>query len=460
MGFLSDDSLCHSFDYRANGYSRGEGVIALVLKPVSNGIKDGDAIRAVIRSTGSNQDGRTPGLTQPSPISQEALIRKVYAKADLSLSSTRYIEAHGTGTLVGDPFEVEAIRRVFGSHRSKQEPIHIGSIKSNIGHLEACSGLAGIVKAVMILERGVIPPVALFKQVNPKIDLGVGEVNIPAQSLPWPTKGLRRISINSFGFGGTNGHVIMDDSYNFLKQFGIGVHHSISADISETKEDREEFGRVSQSEGEIASGVVVAANQTGSSDKKAPIHVDTKDDGSSMLIVWSAPDEHSLERVVLGYHAYYQGLVTKDPRNAERLAFTLSERRSHMAWRAFTTSDKLNGDDAPNLLQYMHKYRTLKEKGLVLVFTGQGAQYAGMGVELMRYGVFKETLERIDAIFKSLGCSWSVRDVLNDANKLDRPEFSQPASTAIQIAMYELFKSLGACPVAVVGHSSGEIAAA
>ncbi|KAJ4322670.1 hypothetical protein N0V84_004695 [Fusarium piperis] len=168
--FLSPDGLCQSFDHRANGYGRGEGIIAIVLKPVPLALKNGDVIRAVIRSTGSNQDGHTPGLTQPSSQAQEDLIRHAYAQAGLSLDQTRYVEAHGTSTAVGDPIEVKAIGRSFRNSRSAEEPLYIGSIKSNIGHLEGASGLAGIVKCILILERGVIPPNALFEKINPAID--------------------------------------------------------------------------------------------------------------------------------------------------------------------------------------------------------------------------------------------------------------------------------------------------
>ncbi|KAI0002769.1 thiolase-like protein [Xylariaceae sp. FL0662B] len=156
LGFLSPDSKCHSFDHRANGYARGEGIGVVVLKRLSDSIHDGNTIRAVIRSTGSNEDGRTPGITQPSRDAQVQLIKETYDKAGLSMRHTRYFEAHGTGT---------------ANYRSNQDPLYVGAVKSNIGHLEGASGLAAMIKAVLVLERGVIPPNANFEKANEKIDM-------------------------------------------------------------------------------------------------------------------------------------------------------------------------------------------------------------------------------------------------------------------------------------------------
>ncbi|KAI1144939.1 hypothetical protein F4825DRAFT_467740 [Nemania diffusa] len=170
LGFLSKDSCCFSFDHRANGYARGEGFGVIVIKPLHRAIDDGDTIRAVIRSSSSNQDGKTPSLTQPSKEAQESLIRFTYKKAGLDLGSTRYFEAHGTGTPVGDPLEAGAIGSVFRHYRTPEEPLYVGSVKSNIGHLEGASGIAGVIKVILALERGIIPPNANFERLNPKID--------------------------------------------------------------------------------------------------------------------------------------------------------------------------------------------------------------------------------------------------------------------------------------------------
>ena len=171
LEFLSSDSKCFSFDSRANGFSRGEGFGIIIIKALSKALEDGDTIRAIIRATGVNQDGRTPGITQPSSKSQEVLIRQTYEAAGLDMGSTRYFEAHGTGTPLGDSLEAAAINSSFGNYRSRDEPLYIGAVKSNIGHLEGASGIAGIIKTILVLEKGVIPPNVWFDSPNPKIPL-------------------------------------------------------------------------------------------------------------------------------------------------------------------------------------------------------------------------------------------------------------------------------------------------
>ena len=169
LNFLSPDSRCYSFDHRANGYSRGEGFGVVLLKLLSEAVRDGNTIRAIIRGTGTNQDGRTPGITQPNKDAQETLIRDTYISAGLDLKTTRFFEAHGTGTAIGDPTEASAISAVFKSERSPTEPLYIGAVKPNIGHLEGGSGLASLIKTIMVLEKGIIPPNIWFEKPNPKI---------------------------------------------------------------------------------------------------------------------------------------------------------------------------------------------------------------------------------------------------------------------------------------------------
>lgn len=170
-GFLGPDGKCHSFDSKANGYGRGEGVASIILKPLDAALRDNDPIRAVIRSTAVNHDGKTPGISLPSQKAQENLIRYAYESADLDMRHTGYFEAHGTGTQAGDPLEVGAIGNTVGSAKSTENPLLIGSIKSNIGHLEGASGVAGIIKAILILERGLIPATVGYNTPNPRLRL-------------------------------------------------------------------------------------------------------------------------------------------------------------------------------------------------------------------------------------------------------------------------------------------------
>ena len=183
LGFLSSDSRSYSFDHRANGYSRGEAFGMVIIKPLHMAIKDSDTVRAVIRATGINQDGRSPGIAQPSSEAQADMIHATYTSAGLDISKTRYFEAHGTGTKIGDPIEAAAIQATFAQHRSKDQPLYIGSVKSNIGHTEGASGLAGLIKTVLILEKAVIPPLASFEKVNPKIPVSKWSLEVSLQAL-------------------------------------------------------------------------------------------------------------------------------------------------------------------------------------------------------------------------------------------------------------------------------------
>lgn len=226
-GVLGPDGKSYSFDHRGNGYARGEGFGTLVLKRVSDAVRDGDVIRAVIRNSSTNQDGKSPGITQPTKAGQAALIKHVYKRAGLDPSMTRFFEAHGTGTQVGDPIEASAIAEIFASHRSPDEPLYVGALKSNVGHLEGAAGVAAIIKGVFTLEKGVIPPNIWFEKANPKIK-DSWHLKFPTEATPWPQAGLRRMSINSFGIGGSNAHVVMDDALHFLQQYRlVGNHRTI-----------------------------------------------------------------------------------------------------------------------------------------------------------------------------------------------------------------------------------------
>ncbi|KAI1171055.1 hypothetical protein F4777DRAFT_591503 [Nemania sp. FL0916] len=456
LGFLSPDSVCYSFDRRANGYSRGEGVIAMVLKPVSEAVKDNDTIRAVIRSSGTNQDGKTVTLTQPNPRAQETLIRHVYEKAGLDFASTHYVEAHGTGTPVGDPIELQALGSVFGDAHSRTQPLYVGSVKANIGHLEGCSGLAGMVKAILMLEKGEIPPNALFEEINPKIDVDSLHICIPVKSLPWPCNGLRRISVNSFGFGGTNAHVILDDACHYLKSIGIRGNHC-------TAPSEESMAPEHASKG--VRGPLATVTEHGERlffqaiypDSITPVHAEPETFPQCRhLLIFSAANETAIDRVIAQYKLF---LGTQVPRQAEtlhQLAYTLSSRRTKMLWRTFA----IIGGDEHDLTMSAKPVRATTASNITFIFTGQGAQYVSMGASLRRYPIFRDTLCQVNQILHDLGCSWIVEDALSDAHRVGLPEFSQPLCTAIQIALVHLLGSFNIRPRVVIGHSSGEIAAA
>lgn len=212
QGVLSPDGTCKTFDAAANGYARGEAINAIYIKKLSDAIRDGDPVRAVIRATASNSDGKTSSMSVPSLESHEAMIRHAYMVAGIKdHSSTAFVECHGTGTAVGDPLEVGAIANVFGG----QKGIYIGSVKPNVGHSEGASGLTSIIKAVLALEKKIIPPNINFCTPSPKIPFEKENLRVPTEPISWPVGFSERVSINAFGIGGANAHVILDSANSF-----------------------------------------------------------------------------------------------------------------------------------------------------------------------------------------------------------------------------------------------------
>jgi acyl transferase domain-containing protein len=395
LNFLSPQSRSFSFDSRGDGYGRGEGMAALFLKPLKRAVRDGDIVRAVVRATASNQDGRTPGLTQPSSEAQEALIRTAYAKAGLSMDKTRYVEAHGTGTPTGDPIEARAIGNAFGRMRSPDQPLYLGSIKANIGHLEGSSGPAGVIKSIMMLEKGIIPPQALFENLNPAIDAKGNNLKIPTAKTPWPQSGLRRISVNSFGFGGANSHAILDDAMHFMQEHNVeGFHHCVD------RPDTADMTLVNGLTDSTAVGVEVTDGEKASA-------------ASPALLVWSASDQAATHRMLRRYDDYYFSHIAGDGRKLGQLAYTLSARRSIMPWRTFSIVDGSEtvsqaSDDQLSLRTEKPVRVSSDKAGIAYIFTGQGAQYAAMGQALLQYPVFEQSLKVTDQLFKDMGCEWSL----------------------------------------------------
>ncbi|KAH7329671.1 hypothetical protein B0I35DRAFT_507893 [Stachybotrys elegans] len=432
MNMGSPDGFCYSFDHRANGYVRGEGIAVLVVKRLSDAIRDGDAIRGVIRATGSNQDGRTPGITQPNRVAQEALIRKLYKESNLGFEETRYVEAHGTGTKLGDSTEVETIDRVFRTSRSVEQPLHMQVIELTDTYIRLTTGLASVIKCILILQKGVIPPNPLFQKWNSKVNARkMDHINVPTSCIPWPSVGLRRVSINSFGFGGTNSHMIMDDAYHTLEALSLnGSHLSLHC---------------VNGNGKLRSLPMEKAEQ----------HADS--DGSFHLLIWSARDEPALKRILQQFTKYCRETTDMGSR-LEHMANILAMRRSIMSWRSFAVvdaSESIAFDKSPS-----NQVRSARESRLAFVFTGQGAQYANMGVGLLRYPVFHDTMVKFNTYLQELGAGWSLFDVIRDGQKVHSPEYSQPLCTALQISLVELLGAFNILPEAVIGHSSGEIAAA
>ncbi|KAL4879273.1 hypothetical protein BJY04DRAFT_229208 [Aspergillus karnatakaensis] len=400
LKMFSKEGRSFPFDARANGYGRGEGVTGVVLKPLSAALRDGDPIRAVIRNSVLNQDGRTPGISVPSATAQKEAIIKAYRQAKLDLYAD-YVEAHGTGTKVGDPIEASAIASALTQRRSLSRPLPVGSIKGNIGHTESAAGLAGLIKSVLMLEHGLIPPQVNYNTPNPDIPLKDWNLRIPVQL---ERQTLRRISLNSFGY----------------------AHDVIS-----------NLGRPSLS--------------------------------SHLQLTYHTEKPRACQRVASRLAKYlivkHRNSVNPDALLA-RLAYTLSKQTVH-AFRVVLVATNL--DDLVNQLNTIAhspvpRREKLGQSRIALIFSGQGAQYAEMGRDLLKsYPSFVRSLEGARQQLARLGCTWDLLSELcrpKVDSRINEPAFSQPLCTAVQLALVDLLKEFGVSPSAVLGHSSGEIAAA
>ncbi|KAK8087715.1 polyketide synthase [Apiospora hydei] len=422
MSFLAKDGRSKSFDGGADGYGRGEGVAAVILKSLDRALQDGDCIRAVIRGTGTNQDGHTSGITLPSPEAQTNLIRSVYESAKLDFKETGYFEAH-------------------------------------IGHTEGAAGLVGLIKAVLMLEKGLIPPSVNITNLSPRIPFDRLGVVVPRQLIPWPTEGLRRATVSSFGYGGTNAHVVVDDAASYLRLAALAGHHN-TAHLWDGDSDG---GGSSGSD----SGIV---DETFPSPAPSLPETSGFDFGLKprpRLFVFSAHDEKSLAAIRQKYAAYLgsqKEMSASEPCFFDRLAFTLHARRSVLPWKTWTVATDMEDTPEAFASQAEPPVRSTSKPRIGFVFTGQGAQWAGMGQELLQYPVFRSSLTSADEYLRErLGCEWSVvEEIGRDAktSRLHLAKFSQPLCTILQIALTELLGSWGVEATAVVGHSSGEIAAA
>ncbi|KAH6869417.1 lovastatin nonaketide synthase [Thelonectria olida] len=438
MHMLSPDGISHTFDDRANGYGRGDGIGSMVIKRLSDALRDGDTIRAVIRGSGVNADGKTPSVTQPSATAQAELINQTYADAGLDISNTGYFECHGTGTPVGDPLELTAIAQTLGAAKraAGKPPLYIGSIKPTVGHTEGCAGLAGVFKSILLLEKGMLVPTYGVERVNPTLKLSDWHLSLPQNVMTWPEQGLRRVSINSFGFGGANAHVILDDAYHYLQDRGLTGKHNV--DIHSSGSD---------------SGI--------SSTQSSELARDT----SMKLLLFSGRDQAGAKRVFEGFATWLQDgdLDKHDTASLDDLAYTLGLRRSHMEHRTFAIASSM-----PELSERLSRGLPAATRSqrhgdnLVMVFTGQGAQWPAMGRELFEHPIFRQSIEASQSYLEELGCKWNLQEELSKTPNpnVNRPEYSQPLCTIVQVALVDLAGFWNITPTATVGHSSGEIAAA
>ena len=430
-GAMAPDGRCKTFDARANGYVRSEGAGIIVLKPLTKALADGDPIYAVIRGSAVNQDGRSNGLMAPNPRAQEAVLREAYRRAEVSPGDVHYIEAHGTGTLLGDPIEAKALGAVLALDRPPERPCRLGSVKTNMGHLEAAAGIAGLIKVALALKHREIPPSLNFEQPNPHIPFDQLALRVQTNLEPWPAEPAPALAgVSSFGFGGTNAHVV-------LQEAGL-------TDFSETPS-------AGYARGNPRSEI--------------------RNTNPTYLLPLSARSPEALRSLARDYKDLLTS--TESTEALHDLCYSASVRRSHHEHRLAVTGNSaahvaegleafLRGDVRTGWSSG-HKLSDHRRK-LVFVFPGQGSQWFGMGRALLKQeAVFREAVERCDRAMRPYG-DWSLLAELTatDAtdSRMNEIDVLQPALFAIQVALTALWRSWGIEPDAVVGHSMGEVAAA
>ena len=415
-GLMAPDGRCKTFDERADGFVRGEGCGMIALKRLSDAVAAGDQVLALIRATAVNHDGASGGLTVPNGLAQQALVRDALKAVHLEPHDLDYVEAHGTGTALGDPIELEALAAVLAKDRPENCPLRVGSVKTNIGHLESAAGIAGLIKVVLALKHGELPGQLHFHKLNPRICVGDARVEIAAMPTPWPRSNRRRIAgVSSFGFSGTNAHAILEEA--------PGSNQAMpSPQIQER-----------------------------------PVH----------LLILSAASENALHELARAYHKY---LENNPGSSLADVCHSAAVGRSALSYRLAISAN--NVAKARELLgsfvqgksqSTVSSGRVNSDSRIAFLFTGQGAQYLGMGRSLYESEpVYRAAFDRcadcltghLDRPLKEI--VGYDDDRVASPSILDETRFTQPAMFAVEYALACLWRSWGIEPAAIIGHSLGQ----
>ncbi|CAM4286928.1 Beta-ketoacyl-acyl-carrier-protein synthase I [Mycobacterium basiliense] len=417
-GLLSPQGRCATFDAAADGFVRGEGAGVVVLKRLTDAVRDGDQVLAVVRGSAVNQDGRSNGVTAPNTAAQCDVIADALRSGDVAPETVNYVESHGTGTILGDPIEFEALAATYGRAEGS---CALGAVKTNIGHLEAAAGIAGFIKATLAVQHATIPPNLHFSQWNPAIDAASTRFFVPIENAPWPTvEGPRRAAVSSFGLGGTNAHVIVEQGPELAR---------ISAGASATDADP---------------------------------HQDTE--VSTMVITGKTPQRLAATAAVLA--DWMEGPGAEVP--LADLAHSINHHRArHAKFGSVVARDRAqavaglralaSGQHAPGVVGPQDGS---PGPGTVFVYSGRGSQWAGMGRQLLAdEPAFAAAVAELEPVFVEQA-GFSLRDVIAGGQELVGIEQIQLGLIGMQLTLTQLWRSYGVQPDLVIGHSMGEVAAA
>ncbi|WP_205370060.1 type I polyketide synthase [Thermoleptolyngbya sp. PKUAC-SCTB121] len=449
-GFMSTSGRCRSFDARADGYVRSEGAGMVLLKPLSQAQADGDPIYAVIRGTAANQDGFSNGMAAPNVDAQERVLRAAYRRAGISPGQVQYIEAHGTGTKLGDPIEITALGRVLTEERPAGNLCAVGSVKSNIGHTETAAGVAGVIKAALSLKQGQIPPSLHCQTPNPQIGFDSLPLRVQTELTPWKSSPAIA-GVNSFGFGGTNAHIVMQEAPPPAEQNGAkNAPKKINKKVSKKLNKNSKKKQID-----------------------ALLERESEGDRPPYLLILSAKSETALRQLA---HRYGEYLTNHPETDLDSLCFTANTGRSRFSHRL-----ALVAASPVQMQQQLRAFAQRQETAnltygvasqaateVAFLFTGQGSQAVDMGRSLYQtQPLFRQTVDKAAKLLEPqlkrplLSVLYPAPDQASEAaDWIDQTAYTQPALFVLEYALATLWQSWGVQPAVVMGHSIGEYVAA